>query len=261
LIEIVSGRIAADLEREMLLNQLLQPRTLARQVTHAAECQQGHLPRIKPLLRGWQVAGWTIPADALGGDFYDWFVVPDGCLAVAVGDAQGKMFEAGLTAATIHSALRAHAAYRHNAQSLLERINETLWTGSAGDQFASMFYGIIQPDTGGVEHASAGHVYAAILGDQLRTFPAPETVPLGTQPDTEYQLARARLEHGESLVVISEGLFRVLRPSRCRALWRLLQNHRRLTADELMERARAFVQRTVENPGAEDQTILVVRRG
>ena len=105
LIEIVAGRIAADLERAVLLNQTLKLRSLARQLTHAAQWQQHRLPRIKPMLPGWDLSGWTAQAGALGGDFHDWFVLHGGDLAVAVGDAQGKMFESGLTTATLHTAL------------------------------------------------------------------------------------------------------------------------------------------------------------
>ena len=112
LIEIVAGRIAADLERAVLLNQTLKLRSLARQLTHAAQWQQHRLPRIKPMLPGWDLSGWTAQAGAMGGDFHDWFVLLSGDLAVAVGDAQGKMFESGLTTATLHTALCAHASLR-----------------------------------------------------------------------------------------------------------------------------------------------------
>jgi phosphoserine phosphatase RsbU/P len=260
LIEIVAGRIAADLERAVLLNQTLKLRSLARQLTHAAQWQQHRLPRIKPMLPGWELSGWTAQAGALGGDFHDWFVLQGGDLAVAVGDAQGKMFESGLTTATLHTALRAHAAYGHTAQQVAERINETLWTASVGDQFASLFYANVQPETGAVEYVAAGHVYAAVVGDSLRTLAPTDALPLGTQPDGDYAAVADRLERGEMLVAISEGVHRALRGTRERVLWRLLQTHRHLDADELIHKARAFLDRQPPEGGVEDQTILVVKR-
>ena len=65
----------------------------------AAQRQRDRLPRIKPLLAGWQIAGWTSQRDVLGGDFHDWFILPDGSLAMVVGDAAGRMFEAEVTSA------------------------------------------------------------------------------------------------------------------------------------------------------------------
>jgi len=260
LLEIVAGRIAADLERAVLLNQTLKLRSLARQLTHAAQWQQHRLPRIKPMLPGWDLSGWTAQAGALGGDFHDWFVLHGGDLAVAVGDAQGKMFESGLTTATLHTALRAHAAYGHTVQQVAERINETLWTASVGDQFASLFYANLQPETGAVEHVAAGHVYAAVVGDSLRTLAPSDTLPLGTQPDSDYAAVSDRLERGEMLVAISEGVHRALRGTRERVLWRLFQTHRELDADELIGKTRAFLDRQSHEAGIEDQTNLVVKR-
>jgi serine phosphatase RsbU (regulator of sigma subunit) len=260
LIEIVAGRFAADLEREVLLQQSLQIRNVARQLSHASEWQQKRLPRIKPLLSGWQLAGWTVQSDCLGGDFHDWFVLPDGLLAVAVGDAQGKMFEAGLTAATLHTSLKSHACYRHTVGQMAERINETLWTASVGDQFASLFYGTVHPQSGEIEYVAAGHVHAAIVGDSLRPLVATETAPLGTQPDSEYPADSVRLRRGEVLVVVSEGVRQTLAGSRSRVLLRLVQSHRDRTAEELADKARTFVQRQVKEPSTEDQTILIVKR-
>ncbi len=259
LIEIVAGRIAADLERAVLLSQTLQLRSLARQLTHAAQWQHHRLPRIKPLLPGWDLSGWTAQAGALGGDFHDWFVLGGGQLAVAVGDSQGKMFESGLTTATLHTSLRSHAAYPHTAPQLAERINETLWTASVGDQFASLFYGTVQPETGAVESVAAGHVYAAIVGESLRTLAAAETLPLGTQPDSDYTAVTDRLQRGETLVVVSEGVHRALRGTRERVLWRFFQANRGLEADDLIRKARGFLDRQ-SHEDVDDQTILVVKR-
>jgi phosphoserine phosphatase RsbU/P len=241
LLEIVSGRIAADLEREMLLQQELDTRSIKRQLRYASQWQENRLPRLKPLLHGWQIAGKTSQGDTLGGDFHDWFVLPDGSLAAVVGDAQGKLVEAGLTAAALHSAVKAHANYRHTAQELVERVNETLWSASAGDQFASLFYARIQPETGWIECAMAGHIDASVVGQQTAAFrggrgisarrptrcrvPAPErTASTQRRADRLQRWIQAVAEAGQS-----KGL-----------LWRLVHRHHELSADALTERIEQF---------------------
>ena len=260
LMEIVAGRLAADLEREMLLQQTLQSRSLKRQLGYAALWQDGRLPRIKPLMPRWQLAGWTDQGDHVGGDFHDWFVLPDGSVAVAVGDAQGKMIEAGLTAASLHTALRSHANYRHAAHELIARVNETMWTASAGDQFASLFYGLIQPDSGELEYASAGHTYATVVGEQIRPLSGDEQFPLGTQPDVEYPTRTERIGPEEALVVLSEGIKRSVRPGKQRALWRFVQQHRRLSADDLVGKIQDYLAEHRRDGRTEDRTLLVVKR-
>jgi phosphoserine phosphatase RsbU/P len=260
LLEIVAGRIAADLEREMLLQQALEDRCLKRQLRYASQWQDNRLPRIQPLLYGWELAGRTSPGDIVGGDFHDWFVLPDGALAVVVGDAQGKSIEAGLTAAALHSAIRSHANYRHTAQEMVERVNDTLWSASAGDQFASLFYARIEPDTGQIECAAAGHIDASVVGGQVRPFAAVEESPLGVQPDAVYPCHREQLEPNDALIVFSEGYRRSLKPGKAKQLWRLVQRHHELSGDALVDRIEQFARLGRCEQRVEDRTLLVVKR-
>ena len=259
LVEIIAGRVASDLEREVLLQQSLQSRRLRRQLVHAVDWQRNRLPRIKPLLDGWEVAGWTSQGDGLGGDFHDWFVLPDGSLAIALGDSQGKMFEAALTAASLHTALKSHTGYRHTAQQMLDRINETLWTASAGDQFASMFYAMIQPESGEIQYSAAGHVYATVVGDSLRKLTIDESSSLGIQPDAEYSSCCDELAIGDVLIVMSEGLKRTMSSASDRLLWRQIQRNRDCCADELVEQIRSFLGAHVDESVIDDQTVLAVK--
>jgi serine phosphatase RsbU (regulator of sigma subunit) len=205
LVEIIAGRIAADLDREMLLTESAQAKSRDRLYEAASRWQQDRLPSVAPLLSGWEVAGWTQQADALGGDFHDWAVLPDGRLAIAVADAHGTRVEAGLNAASLHAALKAHSGYRHDAAELLMRLNDTLWSASAGDQFASLLYGMIEPATGTMEYALAGDVIGLIVRRQGGESLSTQSPPLGTASESRFMLSRQELAAGEVLVVLSEG--------------------------------------------------------
>src|SRR5688572_936870 len=183
LVEIIAGRIAADLDREMLLTESAQAKSRDRVYEAASRWQQDRLPSVAPLLSGWDVAGWTQQADALGGDFHDWAVLPDGRLAIAVADAHGTLVEAGLNAASLHAALKAHAGYRHDAAELLTRLGETLWSASAGDQFASLLYGTIEPESGRMEYALAGSANGLIVRREGCEALSSEAFPLGSGPE------------------------------------------------------------------------------
>ncbi len=63
---------------------------IKKQIAAAERMQRNQLPSVAPLLDGWDLAGWTAQAEALGGDFHDWFCLPDGLLAVAVGHAMDR---------------------------------------------------------------------------------------------------------------------------------------------------------------------------
>ena len=89
----------------------------------------------------------------------------------------------------MHTALKSHVGYRHTAQQMIERVNETLWSSSSGDQFASLLYVLLEPDSGLVECVAAGRGGATVVGETLRNLVAEGGPPLGTQPDSEYSVA------------------------------------------------------------------------
>jgi sigma-B regulation protein RsbU (phosphoserine phosphatase) len=207
LIEIVAGRVAADLEREMLLAAGTEAKRREKQFDLAEQWQHDRLPSVAPLVDGFELAAWTRQAAGIGGDFYDWTVLPDGCIAAIVGDAQGPLLEAGLNAAALQAAVRAHAVYRHSAGSILARVNETLWTGSAGDQFAALSYALIEPGRGIVEFAQAGHGAVLLVpGDRSQPRILTAAAPLlGNDPDAEFPGGRDALRIGDTLILLSEG--------------------------------------------------------
>ena len=93
----------------MLLRAAVDGAELQKQVAAAERLQRGGLPTIAPMLDGWDMAGWTAQADQVGGAFHDWFCLPNGLLAAAVGRAAEQGIAGALTANTVKTALRSHA--------------------------------------------------------------------------------------------------------------------------------------------------------
>ena len=142
----------------------------------------------------------------MGGDFHDWFCLPDGLLAVAAGHAMDRGIEAALAAAAMKAALRAHGQYYREAQQTLRRLNLTMWTGSAGDHHGTLFFGLIQTSTGQINCASAGQPGVLLLrpdGWQSLSQVAPR---LGESPEAEYEQHGYQLQPGETLVIFTEGV-------------------------------------------------------
>lgn len=264
LLEIVAGRLAADLEREVLMQQSVQSKRVDLQLSQAATRQRDRLPSIAPLLDGWQVAGWTMQADSLSGDFYDWSILPDSRLMVAVGSAEGALIEAGLTATTLQSAIKSHGFYRHDPRQMMDRLNETLWTASTGDQFASLFYSQIDPDSGDVEYSIAGNGGGLILRRGKCETISHESPLLGADPDASFKLKRGKLRHGELLLVFSQGVRAALRKidsaSAEEAIATALGDIRDRGAEEIVERIRDLVDTYGPTRADADRTVLVVRR-
>ena len=207
LLEIVAGRLAADLEREMLLHEGLEAAQWKQQLAAAERLQRSQLPSVAPLLDGWEVAGWTEQSQPVGGDFHDWFCLPNGLLALTAGHAMEQGIEAALAANALKALVRAHGQYHREAQHTLKQINRSLWTGSAGDQHASLFFGLLETATGRLCSAAAGASSAMLLrsdGWQLLNQASPR---LGVSPESDYEQFGYQLEPGEALLIFTGGVF------------------------------------------------------
>ena len=213
---------------------------------------------------GWELAGWTAQTGAVGGDFYDWYCLPDGLLAVTVGDAMNQGLEAAMAAGALKAALRAHGQYHRQAEQTLKRVNLTLWTGSAGDQFATVFFGLIETSTGRVCYSSAGHPGIVAVRQDGWELLSHASAALGKSPETEYPPFGYELQPGEALVVFSDG-FRDARDLEGRPLGEAgvaepMVGRLGLSADQLVVLARQTLEAHAAAADRDDRTVLVIKR-
>ncbi len=225
LIEVVAGRLAAELEREVLLDDARQNQTQRREIVTAAERQTESLPHIAPLLDHWQVAGRAIassPIEAgsqLAGAFFDWFHAADGASALTLGAAAEAGFGGAVVAAQLRSALRAQADHLTEVDRALLTAHEVLTSVSAGSDGASLFCGLLpaapkrtasarrRPPAAAEEIrlAAAGHVHALIVtAEGCRGLIDPsDRLVISELPG--WSEMRTRLGPGESLLVYAAG--------------------------------------------------------
>ena len=113
--------------------------------------------------------------------------------------------QAALAASGLKAALRAHGQYYREAQLTLKRLNLTLWTGSAGDQHATLFYGLIETATGRVSTASAGHPAALVIRPDGWESLSQISARLGEGPESTYEQTGYELQPGETLALFTDG--------------------------------------------------------
>ncbi len=264
ILEVVAGRLASDLEREILLQEGTEGAQLKRQLDAAERIQRNQLPTIAPMIQGWDLAGWTCQAQSVGGDFYDWFSLPKASVAFAVGDVAGQGIEAAIIASTLKAALRSHGQYHRNADSLLAQVNLTLWAGSAGDQSAALVCGHIEANTDRVRYGSAGRAGLIVLRpDRWESLQA-DFAPLGQSPESQYRQAQCRIHPGNTMLIFSEGLRAALRGEtdlqKETYLAESITPRLDLPAKDIAAVVRACTADDVKSPQVGDRTILVLKR-
>lgn len=172
----------------------------------AAQVQRGLLPRQVPALRGYSIAGACRPARAVGGDFFDWHPVVDG-IGFTVADVMGKGFAGAIMMASVRAVLRSAAhqgspsAALASAQSVLE--DDLQETGT----FVTLFHARLCWADGTVRFADAGHGLTLVVRPDGTAERAASTgMPLGAWPDSTWDEADLRLEPGDVLVSVSDGV-------------------------------------------------------
>ena len=266
MLEVVAGRLAADLEREMLLRSGAEGAAIKKQLAAAERLQRNELPTISPLLDGWNVAGWTSQAEGVGGAFHDWFCLPRGLLAVAVGKAAEQGMAGAMTANVVKTAVRAHGRYHRQSERVLQQTNLTVWTGSAGDQHASLFCGLVETATGRVCCSAAGQVSVLSLREggweslsHLRTNDL-----LGSSAEADFDQFGHELQPGEVLVIFSDTLRDAADgkgvPLGEAGLAEALKSKLHLSAEELVVAVREVLNAHAVHAYRSDMSVLVVKR-
>lgn len=263
LLEIVAGRIAAELERSVLLGETAKIQQSQRDAQRAVRWQRSRLPQVEPLLDRWLLAGWTTQLDRVGGEFFDWNVLPSGNLGLAVGAADGTAIEASLTSAALHSALRAHAASAADPKQLVRNMNDTFWTASCGDQTGSLAYATIHPETGQLQFSATGRAGAVVLAGKETKIVLPDSPALGTDPDSSFSLFQRKLPRSSLLVLFTippDVAFTPRRPPAIvSTILEAVRKNRRHKPAKLVTAIRDAVTKTETAPDR-DHSFLVIKR-
>ncbi len=168
--------------------------------------QQHFLPKELPELPGWQVAAYYRPAREVGGDFYDVIPLPDGRVGFVVGDVTDKGVPAALVMSATRSVLRAAVQRLIEPGPVLERMNDHLCPDMPEKMFVTCLYGVLDPDTGRLRFANAGHDVPYVkTAHGVRELRA-RGMPLGLMPDMSYEEREATLAPGESVLLHSDGI-------------------------------------------------------
>jgi PAS domain S-box-containing protein len=222
--EVVAGWIGTARENQATYEAALRLEsalTNARRV--ATSLQEALLPRTLPSVPGIVFAAtYRTETDEgeIGGDWYDVFTLPDGSLAVTIGDVVGHGLEAAAMMIRMREMLRAAAVLEGpRPDRILAAANRT--TSAFGDgMFATVALAIVDPRTLRFLCSCAGHPWPRLVRDDELISLKRGGLPLGVDPDATYEFEEAYLEAGDRLVFFTDGLVEGTRD--------LLQGERRL---------------------------------
>jgi len=177
-----------------------------REAQEARAIQQALLPKSSPYIPGYVISGRSVPARAVGGDFYDFVPFPDGRLGIVLADVSGKGTAAALLMSATRGVFRSLAEACCTPGEVLSRMNELLVNDFPAGKFVTMVYAVLDPATKNVVFANAGHLRPLLIDNDGEHFLETERgLPLGLSC-SEYSETEVTLSEGSRLVFYSDGI-------------------------------------------------------
>lgn len=198
-----------------LANHGMQMRTqldkIERDLDIARDIQRGLLPTEKPDTPGFEIEGWSKPADQTGGDYFDWMELPDGGTLITLADVSGHGIGPALIVAVCRAYMRAAATSNGVAlESAISRVNDLLQMDIPEERFVTAAVGVLRPDANEMTLVSAGQAPLFFYRAATRTVEnwSADDVPLGVVSGVTFDDARkVRFEPGDAMVLTTDGFF------------------------------------------------------
>lgn len=264
---LLRARIGACLEKRRLREvELDYLAAVEKELTIAREVQASILPRRFPPHPAAAGSGLMTPARDVGGDFYDYFLIDDDRIGVAVGDVSGKGVPAAVYMAMVRTLLRATALFGLSPAKCLQRLNDQLSADNDSGMFVSLFYGILDCATGAFTYANGGHNWPAVIRADggVEWVRGTDDLLVGVIYGSAYHDASLTLAPGDSLLLYTDGVVEAADPAEeefgRRRLAEVLAAHAGAEPEDMLAAVLAAVRRfEAGQPPSDDLTCVALR--
>ncbi len=180
----------------------------------ARELQRDLLPKDPPQVEDWEFVFSYRTANTIGGDYYDFIPLEDGRLAVVIGDASGHGIAAGLLMAIASSALKLAIDVDPTPASVARFVNRALCRSGTNRAFMTLFYGLLDPETGRMDFVVSGHPYPMLRrSDGEITELGEGGLPLGIRKGVSSPTGEVTIRQGDHLLLHTDGIAETLDPT------------------------------------------------
>lgn len=265
LLATLSNQLAVAITNARLYQEAIERQKLEEELNVARQIQRNLLPRTLPHSPHFEIAAFTQPSRQVGGDYYDFFLLPDGCLGMVIADVSGKGLGAALLVSQIQAILKAEVRHQRLMAQAIANTNAFVSEITAAEQFATMVYAEYNCTTRELTYTNAGHNQPMLVRHDGRHERLDRGgLVLGVIPSVSYEVATIKLEPGDTIFFFTDGLSDLESPAGAdfgeeRAL-ELVVQHRGLNADalarEIVREATAF---SAGDLGFDDLTMVVFK--
>jgi sigma-B regulation protein RsbU (phosphoserine phosphatase) len=195
---------------ESLVRITREKERLESELTIASEVQNQLFPRKAPEMKTIELIGACEPARSVSGDYYDYLCLPNGNLALAIGDVAGKGISAALLMASIQSIMRTQLAQGvpkdFSTAAIVSQLNRQLYANTSPEKYATFFFGIYDETSRTLTYTNAGHLPPLLVcGGSAKPLDVTGTV-VGLFPGAKYEEQSVVLHYDDMLVAYTDGI-------------------------------------------------------
>jgi len=266
LLSIIAAQSAQVIENARLLEEEQTLLKIEKEMEMAQEIQINLLPRKTPQLVDYDIAGTSIPAQAVGGDYFDFIRLDDCRLAFCLGDVSGKGLPAALLMANLQATIRAQTSLNPAPYLCLQNSNIFLYQCTTSQKFATLFYGILDINTHQFSFANAGHNRPYFFkGEEQPKCLETAGLALSFLEKVSYKEDIITFKPGYLLVIYSDGITEAMNMDNEEfgeeRLTSLVKENSGQSANQLLNTIIESVQKFAGNkPQIDDMTVVIIKR-
>ena len=207
---VVNRRHTLQLRNEMRQKEESEMQRIRAEVNEAQNIQMGLLPTESPDTKGFDIAGMSVPATQVGGDFYDYLTVANGQTAIAIADAAGKGLRGAMNAVLTNGMLYEVSRFKSEAAVILTDLNAGLAPRMYGPSFIALNLAVLDETEKRINYANGGQPYPILKRGTDIIEIENSDLPLGSMKKVEYESATFDLTEGDILIFHTDGLIEAL---------------------------------------------------
>ena len=207
---IANRRHTVQLRNEVREREEAEMQRIRAELSEAQNIQMGLLPTEAPDTKGFDVAGMSVPATQVGGDFFDYVTVANGKTAIAVADAAGKGLRGAMNAVLTNGMLYEVSRFKSEADVILSDLNAGLAPRMYGPSFIALNLAILNETNRQIDYANGGQPYPVLKrGNDIIEIENSD-LPLGSMKTVKYESTTFDLSEGDILILHTDGLIEAL---------------------------------------------------
>lgn len=207
-IQSLAAQVASAIHQAHVYAGTLAMQKTLQELSLAHSIQTSFLPESIPQLPGWQLTATLEPARQIAGDFYDFIYLPEGKLGILIADVADKGLGSALYMALSSTLIRTFAnEYHKDPAMVLKTANQHILRNARANLFVTVFFAVLDPTTGMLRYANAGHNPPFLLGLSTGIKTLNNTgMPLGVDEENDWGQDEILISPGEMLLMYTDGV-------------------------------------------------------